>query len=280
MTFILQPAPRAFLLDLDGVFYDDTRPIRGGPEAVHHLRARGVPYRFVTNTTSKSRAALARKLQSFGIPAEARDIFCPPFAAAMFLHQHNASAALFVADDARSEFEGVREDSAHPDYVVLGDLGDGWTFARLNQALRYVLNGAQLAALGMSRYWHADDGPRLDVGPIASALAFATGQPPIVLGKPAADFFRLAAGDLGVEPEQCVMLGDDIVTDIGGAQAVGMRGLLVRTGKFRPPDLDGGVTPDLILDSIADLLEVLSTKNTTPGAPPILLWRVGDGEAH
>ena len=53
------------------------------------------------------------------------------------------------------------------------------------------------------------------------------------------------------------MVGDDIVTDIGGAQAAGMRGLLVRTGKFRPADLDGQVKPETILDSIADLLEIL-----------------------
>ena len=110
----------------------------------------------------------------------------------------------------------------------------------------------------MSRYWHAGDGPRLDVGPVAAALTFATGQQPIVLGKPAADFYHLAAADVRVAPEACVMVGDDVVTDVGGAQAVGMRGCLVRTGKFRPRDLDGTVKPDLILDSIADLPAALS----------------------
>ena len=245
----------AFLLDLDGVFYNDTRLIPGGAAVIQHLRSRSIPFRFVTNTTSKSRAALARKLNGFGIAAAARDIFCPPFAAAGFLREKNASAALFITDDARLEFEAVREDLAHPDYLILGDLMDDWTFAKLNEALRYLLNGAKLVALGMTRYWHADDGPRLDVGPMATALSYATGQEPIVLGKPAADFFLLAARDLGVQPAQCVMVGDDILTDVGGAQAVGMRGLLVRTGKFRPADLDGKVTPDAILDSIADLPE-------------------------
>ncbi len=135
----------------------------------------------------------------------------------------------------------MREDLTQPDYVVLGDLGDDWTYAKLNQVLRYLLNGARLIALGMSRYWRADDGPRLDVGPIASAFSYATGQPPIVLGKPAADFFLLATRDLHVDPAQCTMVGDDIVTDIGGAQAAGMQTILVRTGKFRPQDLDGAV---------------------------------------
>lgn len=244
----------AYLFDLDGVFYADTRPIPGGPDVIARVRARGLPFRFVTNTTSKDRAALARKLQSLGVEAHPHEIFQPAVAAAQFLIERQASAALFVMDDARRELAGVREDTWHPDYVVLGDLGDGWTWAKLNQALRYLLNGAQLIALGMSRYWHADDGPRLDVGPLAAALAFAVGQQPIVLGKPARDFFLLAARDLAVDPARCVMVGDDIITDIGGAQAAGMRGILVRTGKFRPSDLDGQVKPDQILNSIAELL--------------------------
>ena len=173
-------------------------------------------------------------------------------AAAAFLRERNASGVFFTTDDTRGEFDGLREDLAQPDYVVLGDLGDDWTYAKLNQVLRYLLNGAQLIALGMSRYWRADDGPRLDVGPIASAFSYATGTAPIVLGKPTADFFLLALRDLQVDPAQCAMVGDDIVTDIGGAQAAGLRTILVRTGKFRPQDLDGAIKPDVIIDSIAD----------------------------
>jgi len=251
------PQPAGFLLDLDGVFYNDATPIPGGAEAVRQLRARGLPFRFVTNTTSRGRAALAQKLNAFGIPAQAQDIVCPPFAAAEFLREKRASAALFVAADARREFEGVTEEVARPAYVVLGDLGDAWTFAQLNQALRYVLDGAQLIALGLSRYWRAADGPRLDVGPMAAALTYATGQQPLVLGKPSADFFLIAVRDMGIEPAQCVMVGDDVHVDVGAAQAVGLRGALVRTGKFRPQDLEAGITPDWILDSIADLVSVV-----------------------
>jgi phospholysine phosphohistidine inorganic pyrophosphate phosphatase len=250
---LLSPPPAAYLFDLDGVFYNDTRPIPGGSEAIARVRAHHFPFRFITNTTSRSRAALARKLGTFGIEAEAADIFVPAAAAARFLREHNASGVFFVTGDSRAELAEAREDTQQPDYVVVGDLGDDWTWTKLNQALRYLLNGAQLIALGMTRYWHADDGPRLDVGPIAAALAYATGQEPIVLGKPAAGFFQLAARDLGVAPQDCVMVGDDIVTDIGGAQAVGMRGILVRTGKFRPGDLSGAVQPEAVLDSIANL---------------------------
>ena len=250
----LIPSPSAFLFDLDGVFYNDTRPIPGGADVITQLRAASVPFRFVTNTTSKGRVSLAAKLQRFGIAAEPREIFCPAVAASAFLREKNASGVFFVTADTRGEFDGVREDLAQPAYVVLGDLGDAWTYAKLNQVLRYLLDGARLIALGMSRYWRADDGPRLDVGPIASAFSNATGIAPIVLGKPARDFFLLALRDLQIDPVHCAMVGDDIVTDIGGAQSAGMKTILVRTGKFRPEDLDGKIIPDVILESIADLL--------------------------
>ncbi len=260
--------PSAYLFDLDGVFYNDTQPIPGGAEVIARLRghalssssprsqghpAESIPFRFVTNTTSKGRGSLARKLRSFGISAEAREIFCPAVAASAFLREKDASGVFFTTDDTRAEFDRAREDLTQPDYVVLGDLGDEWTYAKLNQVLRYLLNGARLIALGMSRYWRADDGPRLDVGPIATAFSYATGQQPIVLGKPAPDFFLLAARDMQVAAGQCAMVGDDIVTDIGGAQSAGMKTILVRTGKFRPKDLDGAIKPDVIIDSIADL---------------------------
>jgi phospholysine phosphohistidine inorganic pyrophosphate phosphatase len=247
------PAP-AYLFDLDGVFYNDTRPIPGGAAVIAQLHDEGVPFRFVTNTTSKGRVSLAAKLQSFGVSAEPREIFCPAVAAAAFLREKQASGVFFTTDDTRGEFDSLREDLAQPNYIVLGDLGDDWTYAKLNQVLRYLLAGAQLIALGMSRYWRANDGPRLDVGPIASAFSYATGTVPIVLGKPTADFFLLALRDLHIDPAQCVMVGDDIVTDIGGAQAAGLRTILVRTGKFRPQDLESTIKPDLIIESIADLL--------------------------
>ena len=128
---------------------------------------------------------MARKLEAFGIEASVAEIFQPAVAAAQFLRERAAGGAFFVSDDSRQEFSLVREDTQQPDYVILGDLGEAWTYAKMNAALRFLLDGAQLIALGMSRYWRADDGPRLDVGPLASALAYATGQPPIVLGKPA-----------------------------------------------------------------------------------------------
>jgi HAD superfamily hydrolase (TIGR01458 family) len=110
-----------------------------------------------------------------------------------------------------------------------------------------------LIALGMTRYWRATDGLRLDAGAYVSALQYASGMEPIVLGKPAQAFFDAAVQRLAVSPDDVLMIGDDIRSDIDAAQQAGLHGLLVRTGKFRPVDLEGPIQPDAVIDSIAEL---------------------------
>jgi ribonucleotide monophosphatase NagD (HAD superfamily) len=89
---------------------------------------------------------------------------------------------------------------------------------------------------------------------------FATGCPAVVLGKPAADVFQLAAQTLGLNPEQVVMVGDDVIGDVGGAQGAGCQGVLVRTGKYREGDEQGPVTPHAVLPSVAALPEWLEAR--------------------
>ena len=139
--------------------------------------------------------------------------------------------------------------------MVVGDLGRGWDFATLNRAFRLLMGDAAppLVALGLTRYWRADDGLRLDAGPFVRALEHAAGRAAVVLGKPDPAFYGAAVEDLDLEPGQVVMVGDDMRSDVEGAQRAGLTGVLVCTGKFSPADLDGDVSPDAVLDSIADL---------------------------
>ncbi|MEJ2592700.1 MAG: HAD hydrolase-like protein [Candidatus Thiodiazotropha sp.] len=139
--------------------------------------------------------------------------------------------------------------------MVIGDLGERWDFATLNQAFRLLMRQPppRLIALGMTRYWRAADGLRLDVAPFVAALEHATGQSPLVLGKPAAPFFASALRMAGIDASECIMIGDDIQGDVAAAQAAGIRALLVHTGKFQPSDLAGDIRPDGELESIADL---------------------------
>jgi len=250
----------ALLIDLDGVVYQRGDAVAGAAETVEWLRQQGVPFLFLTNTTSRPRSALVEKLAGMGIAADVDSILTPPVAARTWLQQHSEGpAALFVPDATATEFAGLplladdAEEGAGS--VVVGDLGEAWTFARLNRAFRLLMASPPpvLVALGMTRYWRAPGGLQLDVAPFIAALEHATGVHPTVLGKPARPFFEAAAALLGEPVESLVMIGDDIVGDVQGAQRAGMRALLVRTGKFRDADLGGEIVPDAVLDSIADL---------------------------
>jgi len=251
---------RAILFDMDGVLYDSETPIAGAAEAMAWVRARGIPHLFVTNTTSRGRAVLAEKLARFGMPAKETEIITPCEVAAEWIRERGGGAvALFVRPAARAAFEKLQclPDDAESGarYVVVGDLGAAWDFRALNRAFRLLHSNpaASLVALGMTRFWKDQDGVSLDAAPFVAALEHATGRKAVVFGKPARAFFYGAAQRLDVPPGEILMLGDDIETDIGGAQHAGLKGVLVRTGKFRPSDLDGQVRPWLVLDSIAEL---------------------------
>jgi len=247
---------RAVALDLDGVLYDADTPIPGAAGTVAALRALPLPIRFVTNTTSLSRRLIARKLEHLGLQADASEIFCPARAAATWLLHQGASAAFFVPGPALEDFEGVPRNDVHPGVVVIGDLESGWTFESLNRAFRFVHEqGARLIGLGRTRYWKGPRGLQLDVGPFLAALEHATGKTAMVFGKPEPAFFAALVEDLNEPARRIAMIGDDILSDVGAAMNAGLVGVLVRTGKFRPSDLDGPTTPDLVIDSISDLME-------------------------
>ena len=252
----------SILFDLDGVFYQGDRVIAGAAAVVDWVRDNAIPHLFVTNTTSRPRSALVEKLAGFGIDTTPEQIFTPAVAAVHWLEQHcsGQKVALFIPQATQSDFKQISLTDSEDDVVcavVVGDLGEQWDFKTLNRAFRLLMqeNRPQLLALGMTRYWQAADGLRLDVAPFVMALSHTSGTEPQVLGKPARLFYQSALDLLGVSAEQTVMIGDDIVSDIGGAQKAGLRGLLVRTGKFRPQDLQGEIVPDGVLDSVRDLPE-------------------------
>ena len=251
---------RALLIDLDGVIYQDEELVPGAPEALAWISAQAIPHAFLTNTTSQPRRALVEKLARLGVPATAEQIVTPALVAAEWLRlKAPGTAALFVPEATRADFAGVPvlADDAESGVgsVVVGDLGTAWTFSVLNRAFRLLMadRSTVLIALGMTRYWRAADGLRLDAGPFVTALEHAADRRALVLGKPAREFFEIALRTVHCAAAQTVMLGDDIVADVGGAQRAGIRGVLVRTGKFREADLARGIAADGLLDSIADL---------------------------
>ena len=243
------------LLDLDGTLYVGDKPIPGAVEAVKRLKER-YPVRFITNTTTKPRKVIFQKLQRMGFPVEEEEIFSALTATKEFLKERNAGAFLVLTDLAKEEFKDLQD--LPVEYVVIGDARENMNYKNLNKAFRYLLKGAKLVAAAKNRYYRDKDGElSLDAGPFVVGLEYATGQEAILIGKPNREFFLKAVESMGLKPEEVAVVGDDIEADIKGGIDAGLFGILVKTGKFKPSDLEKGIKPDLVIDSIADLPEVL-----------------------
>lgn len=251
---------RALLLDLDGVLYVEDRPIEGAVEAVAALRDAGLGLRFVTNTTQRSRAHTLDKLERLGMPVAPDELITPAVLAVEHCRARGHDrVALLMADDVKPDFTGLSEADDRVDAVIVGDLGERFDYAVLNHAFRLLVDGAELVALQRNRYWLRADGLALDVGPFVAALEYAANVEAVVVGKPAPAFFLLALSRLGAEPGDAAMVGDDVEADIGGAVRAGLRGVLVRTGKFREAALAAADPPPTdVIDSIADLPALLA----------------------
>jgi len=248
------------LFDLDGVFYQSNQAIEGGAEVSSWVKKNDIAHLFITNTSSRPRSSLVAKLANFGIQTDESHILTPPVATANWLRAQppEKKIALFIPEATQVEFSDFslwHEDTDSVAAVIIGDLGEQWTFQVLNQAFRLLMQRPPplFIALGMTRYWQASDGLRLDVAPFIVALEHATGKQAQVMGKPARAFYQSAIDILGSQPEKTIMVGDDIQSDIAGAQDAGMQGVLVKTGKYRPEDLQQGIRPNAVLESIRNL---------------------------
>jgi HAD superfamily hydrolase (TIGR01458 family) len=252
----------AILLDVDGVLHVSGAPIPGAVDAVRRLRVAGHRVRFVTNSTTMSRVQLGKQLRDVGFAIEDSELQTTGGVASTVLSGKRVLALTMpgILDD----LEGLQLIGINADAVLVGGCDEGdetgrvFSYLNLNRAFLELQAGAELLCLHRNRWWQTADGPRLDAGAFVAGLEYAADVEATVLGKPSPRYFAAALEALDADPELAWMVGDDLEGDVVGAQRHGMRTVLVRTGKFRPDELEeAGVHPDGIVSSIAQLPEWL-----------------------
>jgi HAD superfamily hydrolase (TIGR01458 family) len=256
----------AILLDVDGVLHVSGAPIAGAAAAVRRLRADGHRIRFVSNTTTRSRAQIGDQLRLMGIEVEDDELQTTGAVAARVLKGKRVLALTMpgLLDD----LEGLQLVGMNVDAVLLGGADEGeetgrvFSYLNLNRAFHELEAGADLYCLHKNRWWQTAEGARLDAGAFVAGLEYAADIEATVLGKPSNAYFAAALEALDAEAGLTWMVGDDLETDIVGAHKHGMKTLLVRTGKFRPDDVERSpVQPDGIVSSIAQLPDWLENNS-------------------
>lgn len=255
----------AVLLDIDGVLTVSWRALPGASDALDWLRAHGLDFRLVTNTSSKSRRQIADVLDEAGMRVDDSHVVTAVSSAGRLLAEQYAGRKCLIVNegDLSEDLGGIETvDVAHADdagVVLLGGAGPTVDYRALNAVFRLALEGAPVLALHRNTRFQTTGGPQLDMGAFVIGLEAAAGIDITVVGKPAPAFYGAALADMGVGASQTVMVGDDIGSDVVGAQDSGISGVLVRTGKFRESDLTGDQgRPDHVIDSIADLPALLA----------------------
>src|ERR1700677_304407 len=199
------------LIDIDGTLYEGDAMIPGAVTALASLDANAIPYRLVTNTTSKPLSAIIAKLSHAGLDIAPEHVFSAPVVARTYCLQQGFTRCYpLLKSSLLEDLRGIEFVETAPQAVLVGDLGDDLTYAALNHAFRFLLDGAAFVTMARNRYFHGKDGLCLDVGSIVAALEYATQRGATLVGKPAAEFFLPALHSMGIPASAAVMVGDDL----------------------------------------------------------------------
>ncbi len=225
---------KALLLDISGVLYDATGLISGAKQTVEKARQRGLCLRLVTNTASKSARQIRNDLASLGIDIAPEELFTAPCAARQYIENHQLRPFVLLSGPVVAEFDQLEQEQ--PNCVLLGDARDDLNYQNLNKAFRLCIEGAPLIAVGMNRYFQGENGLQLDAGGFVKAIEWAAGCTALVMGKPSQDFFQQVVQSTGYDANECIMVGDDVQSDVIGALESGLHACLVQTGKYQSGD--------------------------------------------
>jgi HAD superfamily hydrolase (TIGR01458 family) len=249
---------KAVCLDISGVLYESNEIIEGALDCVHFLRRAGLLIRFVTNTASQNSKQITAHLARMGILVASGELFTAPLAARQYIVEHGFRPFCIIHDNLRADFVNLPQ--SHPNVVLLGDARDGLSYANLNLAFQLCKKGAPLVAIGMNKFFSEHGELMLDAGAFVHAIEWAADCQAVIMGKPSEAFYQQVVKSLGCPAEHCVMVGDDVLSDVQGAMDAGLHAILVRTGKYRKQD--DALCPESanIINSIAALPGLLKNK--------------------
>lgn len=254
---------KLIIFDLDGTLYIDGNPITGVAHTLAQLRQMGYALRFMTNTTTKNQKTLHQQLLDMGFDIQANELISAPEAARIQLRQIHQQKPIsiwpVVSSEIMPDFIEFNINEINPDYIVLGDIGDAWSLALVNRLFNAMHAGAELISLHKNKFWQKDGGLHVDIGLFVAGLEYVTGKTAQIMGKPSQRFFQQVLDSAGAKPNQALLIGDDIDSDVGGAQNAGIKAILVKTGKYREAYTQASnVKPDMILSDVSGLLRYLN----------------------
>ena len=245
-----------FLFDLNGVFYEDKNIISGANETIDWLKKNGIPHKFISNNSTLSRKLFVEKLKKIGLKINISDVITSNYAGVLTIKKMGLkNCKLIMTEEAKLDYKKFQLQNKKIDAIVIGDIGEKWSFSLMNELMNDVISGAEIIALHKGKYYQSQGKLKIDCGAFVAGLEYSTSKKAISIGKPKKSFFDLAAFDLGTN--KICLVGDDLHNDIEGGQKMGYKTILVKTGKYRQNIFDKSkIKPDFCIPSIKELIKL------------------------
>lgn len=255
-----------FILDLDGVLYRGSEPIRDAVQTVQRLQSSGKPVFYLTNNSGLTREQYVERLRTMGISTEPSHFMTSAWATTQYVLSQYDKAKVFVVGEPGLQSElrnsGIQTienpDEQPVDCVVVG-IDRSFSYERLRQAQWAILDGAAFIATNSDSTYPAENDRLLPgAGTIVAAIQTATGVEPFVVGKPNTWMLERLLQRNGHSAQEALLIGDRLDTDIAIAKRAGVPSALVLTGISTLDDLQTAPSeqqPDYVLTSLLEMME-------------------------
>lgn len=255
----------AVLIDLDGTIYFEDQPLPGALDLIHQLQAQGKPFACLSNSTTSPLRMMSR-LMRMGIDVDPSNIYTAAAASADYMlhefHRERPRVLNLATEGLQEMLEGsviwVSSDGEPCHAVVVGNPTNVYaTDDRLRIGLQLIRRKSRLVGICSDRVYPSARGIEFGCGALTQMLSYAANVEPTFCGKPERVFFDSLCRRLKVSPERCVVIGDNVESDIVGAKNLGMNTILTLTGVTRRKDmlhLMSHLQPDLVVEELTELL--------------------------
>lgn len=246
------------LIDLDGVLRIGDRPAKYLNSFLKFIEKRGITACIISNSTVSD----SRKVRSF---FHQNNLECRlPIMTAVeatyeYIKSNYKTAMVYCSDETMYLFDEFIDEKT-PEVVAVGDLGDKWNFKVMNTIFNYVMNGSDFIAMQKNKFWKkSGDELLLDAGAFVTAIEYASGKTAKLVGKPSPIYFKMGLKKLGCDNNaKFIMLGDDLETDIKGANEIGATSILIFTGKTTHDRANSSsIKPDFNAEDLNEAMSIL-----------------------
>lgn len=247
------------IFDLNGTLYERGIAINGANDTIQKFREKKFNLSFITNTDGRSIEAVYQAVLKKGLDIKRDELYTPVTAVKIFVEQHkDKSFYPLVHDDVLEDLKQINFNDTNPDFVIIGDFCDKVSYHEINKVFRMIKNGADIIALSKTLWYIDVDGYSINTGLFVKMFEIACDKEAILMGKPSLEYFKMALKRTDSKPENTIIVGDDINTDILGSKKINATAVLVRTGVFDEERLNSAhFKPDYIIDNVNKLKDLL-----------------------